>query len=104
MYNQPVYDSLALKQVCASEAQDRTITGGDFNAHLPLLDPRRRPNAAAIRIVAVLETFAEIALLNTQAPTHVEGGGLDLTSAAATVVERIWWCVDGTITLPSLYM
>lgn len=50
------------------------IIGGDFT-----LDPRRRPNTADLHIADVLQTFPEIALLNTQEPIHVNRGVLDLT-------------------------
>ena len=98
IYSKPLCESLDLNQVCATAAQDRVIIGGDFNAHMAMLNPRKRPNAAGIHIAEVLETFPEIALLNTKEPTHVKGGVLDLTFATATMVERIRWCVDDTVT------
>ncbi|XP_069995870.1 uncharacterized protein [Penaeus vannamei] len=63
-----------------------------------MLNPRKRPNAAGIHIAEVFDTFPEIALLNTQEPMDVKGGVLDLTFATATMVERIRWCVDDTVT------
>lgn len=69
---------------CSTRPSDQ---GGDFNAHLPMLDPRRRLNAAGIHIADVLDTFREIALLNTQELTHVKGGFLNFV--IATIGERI---------------
>ena len=98
VYSRPGCSSLDISQVCASAVQDRVVIGGDFNAHHPILAPCRGPDAAGHHIANVLETFPEIALLNNQEPTHVGGGVLDLTLVTATLVDRIGWCVDETVT------
>lgn len=53
---------------------------------------------AGYHIVEMLETFPKIVLLNTQEPTHVTVGSLDLALATVALVERIRWCVEGTLT------
>lgn len=42
--------------------------------------------------------ISQITLLNTQEPMHEKGGVLDLTFTTATMVERIQWYVDETVT------
>ena len=65
VYSRPHCSSLDISQVCASAAHDRVIIGGDFNTHHPILAPCRAPDAAGRHIANVLETFPEIALLNS---------------------------------------
>lgn len=88
--------SLGISHVCAPAAP--IIVGGDFNAYLPIMDPHKRPNVEGLHIVDVLEIFPQIALLNIQQPTHVRGGVLYFTFATVTIVERIRWCFNGTVT------
>ncbi len=77
--------------------KQRSILAGDLNAHHPIWGgPNTRMCEVGEILVGALESSSMV-LLNTEEPTHIEGGSLDLTIVTADLAGQTAWKVSDNL-------
>ena len=87
----PARSTLELGEIFAEASVVHMVLGGDFNAHHPVLHSSSRTNAAGQEVAMAMDAYDGLQLLNSPAPTHVEGGVLDLTFISTPLLQCTSW-------------
>ncbi|XP_076047330.1 uncharacterized protein LOC143028853 [Oratosquilla oratoria] len=98
IYRSPTHGHLDLGELCTVAEKEKYIVAGDFNAHHPILHSVTTANSTGRHIEEVLSTTPGVALLNDGSPTHVQHGRLDLSLASSSLLHRMSWGVNDTVT------
>lgn len=100
LYNvyRPPQGSLDMVEVFGLAATETMLVMGDFNAHHPRLGSAT-VNVAGRSLLADFDECGEVRLLNdTQCPTHVHLGRLDLAFASSSLLPPPTWSLHQTLT------
>ncbi|XP_068222183.1 uncharacterized protein [Palaemon carinicauda] len=76
-----------------------TLLCGDFNAHHPILSFPSTTSPSGEHIPFALGELEGVTLLNTEQPTHLRGGRLDLTFATTAMRHLTRWQVHSTLVI-----